>query len=595
MTTIHAEISADHERIVLMAAGVDVYAIAEQARVLKTLTPLFSPSDPAGALTVPATWPAVVQLSATFGEQFVPGRALCAWIERQVAARQQLPELREDLVPAGLTPYPWQVEGARMIAAPLASPGALITDEPGTGKTITAILGISQRQLTMGGQTPVVVVCPASVIDSWVEAWRTWCPAADVVAWRGPKRKALAGTADVYVTSYETARADCGVSAGFRPLLDLKPAAVVIDECHLIKNPRAERSKAVRRLAKAAPDRRCCVVALSGTPITHYPGDLWSALACLEPHAYPSSERWINRYCQVVPGDYKDEILGLNRHTEPEFRLSLLGQFRRVAKADVLTQLPPKVYSTRTVDLPREWRKAYDDFEAQMLAELPDGQELSVMDTLSVLAHLSSLASAAADVRIEYGPDVDQVTGEQKRHVHLDLKAPSWKVDALLEVLEERPGSPVVAFAPSRQLMMLAGAAAQRAGLKVGYVVGGQAAGERTAYVDAFQRGELDLMCATTGAGGVGITLTAARTAVFLRRPFAIVESIQAEDRCHRIGSEIHDSVEIIDIIARDTLDTRVRAVLRERAGQLADLVQDPRIVAELLGGSGAQKLERAS
>jgi SNF2 family DNA or RNA helicase len=64
------------------------------------------------------------------------------------------------------------------------------------------------------------------------------------------------------------------------------------------------------------------------------------------------------------------------------------------------------------------------------------------------------------------------------------------------------------------------------------------------------------------------------------------VESLQAEDRAHRIGSEIHDSVEVVDIVARDTVDTRVRAVLRERAGQLADLVQDPRIVTALLGGA---------
>ena len=39
--------------------------------------------------------------------------------------------------------------------------------------------------------------------------------------------------------------------------------------------------------------------------------------------------------------------------------------------------------------------------------------------------------------------------------------------------------------------------------------------------------------------------------------------------------------------------DTRVRAVLREKAGQLADLVQDPRIVAELLGGASVTRLRK--
>jgi SNF2 family DNA or RNA helicase len=133
----------------------------------------------------------------------------------------------------------------------------------------------------------------------------------------------------------------------------------------------------------------------------------------------------------------------------------------------------------------------------------------------------------------------------------------------------------VVAFAPSRQLIVLAGEQATKAGHQVGYVVGGQSMKERTETVEAFQRGKLDLLCVTTGAGGVGLTLTAARTVVFLQRPWSLVEASQAEDRCHRIGSEIHDSIEVIDIVATKTIDARVRAVLHDKAGQLADLLQD--------------------
>ena len=54
----------------------------------------------------------------------------------------------------------------------------------------------------------------------------------------------------------------------------------------------------------------------------------------------------------------------------------------------------------------------------------------------------------------------------------------------------------------------------------------------------------------------------------------------------HRIGSEIHThGVEIIDIVAEDTVDSRIRERLTEKAGQLGELVKDPRIVRELLGG----------
>jgi SNF2 family DNA or RNA helicase len=591
---VHAELTAAGDRIVLVAGG-PLDDVAHVAKQLQQTTPAYKQSDPKGALLCPVSWPAVVQLAAVYGPAWRPGPRLQAWIldAADVRSRPYATDLSlTDPLPDGLMPRPYQVAGAQLI---VATGHVLITDEPGTGKTITTILGLAaaygSRPSPPNG-LPVLVICPASVVDPWVEAFSTWWPYWRTVAWRGaPKRRVgLIGTADVYVTSYDTARMDAkNTNPAQSPLIALDPRALVADECHLIKNPHAARTQAVRRLARNVK----AFVALSGTPITHHPADLWPTLSCLAPGAWPSRERWVNRYCLTGVADYGESILGLHPGTEPEFRLTLLGQQRRVAKADVLDQLPPKVYSVRQVELPTGYRKAYDALEKDMLAELPDGTELSVMSVLAQLTCLSLLACAAADVEITV--EVDPDTGEEKRHTHIELKAPSWKVDALLEVLDERPGKPVVAFAPSAQLMRLAGAAATEAGHRVGYVIGGQSMRERTGTVAKFQQGDLDLICATTGAGGVGITLTAASTVVFLQRPWSLVESLQAEDRCHRIGSEIHDSVEIVDIVATNTIDTRVRSVLREKAGQLASLVQDPRVVAELLGGASVTRLRAAS
>lgn len=615
MLPVYAEATADRRELFVMAgggSGLDSERM-RAAKHLEALTPLFKPSDPPGALVTALTWPTVVQLQSTFDTFFggwTLGPTLQAWLGEQLALRSQ--DFGAAALayrpPAGLTPYPWQVSGAAMIAA---TGRVLITDEPGTGKTITTILGLLGWSAAHGSTAlgvlpvlpgPVVVVCPASVVDPWVEAWQRWAPHVRAIAWRGPKRRALLGTADVYVTSYETARIDCPTkdSRKPRPLLDLAPAAVVIDECHLVKNSTAKRTEAVERLALVATSQDGAVVALSGTPITHDPGDLHPVLKNLEPAAYPSKERWVARYCHTLPQEYGEDVnLGLLPSREPEYRLTVLGQHRRVAKADVLTQLPPKVYSTRTVELPAEWRKAYDAMESQMLAELPDGEELSVMSVLAQMTRLQQLASAAADVDVEVLDEIDERTGLNKVRTTVTLKAPSWKVDALLEVLDERRcgegGEQVVVFAPSRQLIDLAGTAVAETGRRVGYIWGAQTQTERTRVVNAFQAGQLDVVLVTTQAGGVGITLTAARTCVFLQRPWSLVDSIQAEDRLHRIGAEGHESIEVIDVIAKHTLDTRIRAVLRERAGQLADLVQDPRIVRDLLGGTGRPDTRRAS
>lgn len=588
---IVGELSADRSSIVLIAVGPD-WEVADASRALMALTPLCKATNPPGALRLPVSWPAVIQLAAAFAPYWRPGPALTAWVADQVRRRTADVSTMTLAVtpPAGMVPRRYQVDAACLIRE---SGSALLFDDPGVGKSMEVILGLVERLHAGHRVFPCVIVAPSSVVDPWLAEFRAWAPSWRVRAWRGSpaKRRTLAGTADVYITSYGTARRDAADTDPRKsPLIKLRPAVLVADEVHMIRHQASAQSRAVRRLAAHAQN----FIGLSGTPISHAPDDLWPALVCLEPGAWPSGERWNTRYCTSIPGDYSATVTGLNPHTEPEFRTTLLGRHRRVAKADVLAELPPKVYSVRSVELPPEYRRVYDGMEADMLGQLPDGGEISVMGVLHQFTVLAQLASAATDVEITTeiveGPDGLPM---EKTHQNITLKAPSWKVDALLEVLSERPGSPVVAFAPSRQLVVLAGQAATDAGLKVGYIYGGQSPKDRTRNREAFQRGELDLICVTTGAGGVGLTLTAARTAVFLQRPWSVIEAMQAEDRQHRIGSERHESIEIIDVVAKSTIDSRVRQVLKERAGQLSDLLQDPRIVAQLLGGADIRDLRR--
>jgi SNF2 family DNA or RNA helicase len=598
LPSVYVELNADASKFLLLASSPDPDAMAHLAGLIQTCTPLFEGSDPPGGYVCPATWAAAVQLSQTLGEAWTPSPRVLDWIKAQILRRTNqacdldapIPPLSVlEHLPAGLKPYSWQALGAELIAT-LGNP--IIVDDPGTGKTITAILGLVERaSRTLAPLTPVLIVCPASVVDAWVEAWETWAPHVRAVAWRGDRRRRLRliGRADVYVASWDMARADAGPSTQgrHRPLIMLSPGAVVLDEAHYAKNPQAARTKAVRRLAKIAHDRTGTVIPMTGTPIGTHAGDFWPIVDLAEPGAWPSKDRWVNRYCQVSKDDYdRESDMRIAPWIEPEFRQALLGQMRRVSKADAMPELPAKVHSIRTVELPPAARAAYDSMESDMIAELADGGEVSIMWKLAALGALCQMASATAvKVEVTHGPDVDELTGELKRHQHVILGAPSWKVDALLEVMAERPGQPVVAFAPSRQLVELAGVAATKAGYRVGYIVGGQGSA-RTPNIRAFQAGELDLICVTTKAGGTGITLTRSACAVFLQRPWSMVDAVQAEDRLHRIGAEGHESIEIIDIVAKATIDTRIRSVLKGKAGNLADLVQDPRIVQDLFGGN---------
>lgn len=579
--SIHAE--TDGSRLLLLAAGAaDQIALA--AKRAELLTPLVT--DGPGVLELPLSWPAVVQLANTFGTAWQPGPTLTRWVTSQVSARAQdftaLPLLHPLAdQPDGRKPYSWQSSGAAMIGE---VGSVLIVDDPGTGKTLTAVLGLAEREIRGVDVWPCVVVAPHSTLDAWVETFGAWLPDRPAVAYRGTpaQRKALLkrGQHAVYVTGYPLLRRD-GAQGG--PLHKLKPAALVVDECHMIKNPHSVQSQAARRLARKAST----VIGLSGTPITHHPGDLWPMLDAMEAGAWPSRERFYLRYLESAQGDYGADVLGLDQLREPEFRTTLLGAMRRVSKVDAL-ELPPKIYSVRTVELPAEYRTAYDSMADSMLAKLPDViTPMMAASILIQLTRLDQLASAAADVE-DYEEDGKDGLPVIKQRV--TLRMPSWKVDALLEVLAERPGVPVVVCAPSAQLMRLAGPAAEAAGRRVGYVIGGQTPKQRTAAREAFRDGQLDLMCVTTGAGGVGLDgLQVASTQVHLSSPYSVVDRLQMEGRQDRIGQR-GEALEIIDIVARDTVDTRKRDVLWGKAAQLSDLLQDPRIVAELLGGRKQEK-----
>ena len=159
------------------------------------------------AFTLPATWSGLVQLLATMPDVVLTeaaqkvadgmrvGRVAEAW-----AGMRQAP------TPEGFTPYPWQEQAA----VQYARTGALIlSDEPGTGKTASAVLAVLEHELRDTLEGRVVVVCPASVVSSWLDAWAKLAPHLNAGRYMGPKRAALVQAGfEVLVTSYETMARD---------------------------------------------------------------------------------------------------------------------------------------------------------------------------------------------------------------------------------------------------------------------------------------------------------------------------------------------------------------------------------------------------
>jgi SNF2 family DNA or RNA helicase len=217
-----------------------------------------------------------------------------------------------------------------------------------------------------------------------------------------------------------------------------------------------------------------------------------------------------------------------------------------------------------------------------MIAELEDGEALTAPSILTQTLRLLQFASSYADIV------VNETTGEPKAV----LSAPSCKVDALMDDIKNGDfGEDSVAVsAVSRQLIELLSAAMTKADIPHGLITGAQGEDERQWAIEDFQSGKIKWILFTAQAGGVGVTLTAARRLIMLQRPWSLVDHKQVLDRVHRIGSEIHDSIIITDYVTENTIEERVIQVLETKADNFEQVVRDKDRLLALLKDEKAAK-----
>ncbi len=147
---------------------------------------------------------------------------------------------------------------------------SFIFDSMGTGKTKRALDIIADDGLA-------VVICPAKVIDTWLKQKPQWSNRT-AYAYRGTMRhrmleSALTAERGLLAMSYEMTR-------DFR-VADLPIGfTLIVDESHYVKNPRSERSQAVRLFS----DRAEHVLLMTGTPTRKDLEDLYGQCNILYPH-----------------------------------------------------------------------------------------------------------------------------------------------------------------------------------------------------------------------------------------------------------------------------------------------------------------------
>ena len=560
---------------------------------------------------IPLSWSSCLALRSTFKDNLEIGEGLSAWAQHTITTRIEpsmaLRELEEHEGDEDL--FPHQRAGVAYLAT---ARRALLADEPGLGKTATSIRALKRLREQGEDVFPAMIVCPNTLKKNWEREFQRWWPevTTQVIKGSAAQRKkqfdvAVESNIDVFIINWESLRShsrlapygsvaltrcsECGghdenisvtrCEVHIRELNNIEFKAVVADEIHRSKDPKSKQTRALWSATGEADIR----FAMTGTPIANDVVDLWPILHWLDAREWPSKTKWIERMIDTMLNAFGGMlVLGVKPHMQEEFYKTFNPHMRRMLKQKVLPWLPEIMNERRDVEMSTKQKKAYTQMRDTMIAELDDEQVLTAVSVLVQTTRLNQFANAYAEIT------VDEATGETKA----TLSEPSCKVDAVMSDIKAKDfGEDSVAVcAVSRQLIYLLSAAMTKAGIKHGIITGWQNGDERQKAIDDFQSGRTKWILYTAQAGGVGITLTAARRLIMLQRPWSPIDHKQAMDRVHRIGSEIHDSIIITDYITENSIEERVIQVLEKKADNSEQVLRDKDQLLAMLKEDKAKK-----
>ena len=451
----------------------------------------------------------------------------------------------------------------------------LLGDEMGLGKTVQAIATICHTKAF-----PCLVICPVSLQMNWMREAEKWALGKRVTG-------DVQEDADFVVVPYsQIVKHEQILKKGTRW------ASVICDESHYIKNSKAQRTKAVRNIAKGIPN----IYLLSGTPILNRPAEFITQLQILDRlNELGGWKHFTDRYCDAKQERFGLNISGASNLTELNSRLRAMCYIRRF-KRDVLKELPDKQRSV--IEVPISNRREYERTRKEVRAELGKLKERSREFTADVL---KSVVSASADQIKEKWVEIfpnDPVpryaeVAKLKRVLEarllrresfiensegilllnrLKIRSMQGKLKAAVEWIEHflESGEKLVIFCDHVEAQ---GLIYEKFARRSTAITAEMDTELRQRSVDRFQNDEkVRAIVCSLGAGGVGFTMTAARSVLFIEQGWTPAVHDQAEDRTHRIGQK--NAVTAYYMIGKDTIDGDIYELI-ERKREIVSAASD--------------------
>lgn len=369
-------------------------------------------------------------------------------------------------------------------------------------------------------------------------------------------------------------------------------ALLAVDESTCIKNPTAARTKAVTKLGRLAKYRR----ALSGEPAPDSPMDWYSQCDFLKDGllGYDSFFTFKSHFARLVrimmPGRRPfHKIDGFRNEDELK---GLIARHWFIVKKEDCLDLPPKIYTTRSVEMGPLQRRAYEQMRDSCLVDIAgkigDQEELP----FSGMSYEDIMASVALSEKCIQTSDTGstmmtaQLVITQMLRLHqilcgfavtddrvvVPFDEPNPRMEELMTVLEQVKGKVIIWATYKVSVKSIT----ERIGAEYGAhsvvsYFGETSTDDRRAAVRRFQ--DPNDPCkyfVANKTGARALTLTQAKTVVYYSCDYDADIHNQSQDRAHRIGQT--GSVTYVYLQVPGTADQKVIVALRDKK-RLSDLV----------------------
>jgi SNF2 family DNA or RNA helicase len=502
--------------------------------------------------------------------------------------------------------YPYQQEAFNFF---MDRGSLLLALDTGLGKTATAI-AICEDLLERRMTKCCLLVVPANLKYQWAKAIAqvTDIPRRELKIKRkhitvpeedyctiidGPPEKrvrqyelAMINHPDYIIVGYDTVVAEYD-----QYIHALGPTIAVLDEASLIKSPSSQRSQAIKECLGYFPYR----LALTATPLENIPEDVYSIMQFVDRNILGRFDLFDKSY---IRRDSNGGVMGYRNLDILWEKLSTAMYRKSRVDPDVAPFMPEVVYHTWEVDTEPQMLEAYVDMARDLLVAYerspshPGGFSLSahygaggqtntkggmgevmsihtVMEQLldyPTMIHLSALTYDESDG--ESGSKYAHKLVTEGARIPTDTPKLDYVLRKVNNILHNDPSSKVILFSRYREMVHVTKQGLEDLGWECVEYHGEMTSSAKEAAIAAFLDDEDTRVFVSSHAGAYGTDLPCANWLINIDMAWSGGLGTQINGR-HIRASSIFDSVNVVNVIMRGTIEER-KAAVREFKDDIA-------------------------